>query len=504
MTDVFDETPTIVDGDVLEAAKENIQPLAKGRRVTALAGILSTPHAQRESRLSAARNRHRINVEVALEDEDDDPLEAYCRFVNWTVENYPQGHSAESGLLELLEEATRVLKDDRERKWRDDIRYLKLWVLYANYVEKPAIIYKFCLVNDIGTSHSLLYEEYATVLERASRRAEADEAYMLGIARKADPLERLENKHREFQKRMMASINLAPPVAAEPSNTSSSSSSRRLALAETASSSTSSSSRTRSARSGSTRARPAEDVFSPPATTASAPRPNGRIPVFVDPAGDAENDPDEASPWPELGTRKARIKENIPEVQKAQGTKLRQPGRSARSGSGTSRIAVYRDPAPSTSGVDEMPPPHAPSGKKEKGKSSIPVFRDEDAGEGSGSAGAAPKKEKGKSLLAVFRDEDAGDATAAQTAPGGKKPDKGKSSIAVFRDEEESEKGTPEVPSTPSFTPFRDDEPATPSSSNVPASVMKPRREALGLTESEALRRDPLKNYAPEERPEED
>lgn len=171
MTDVFDEAPTIVDGDLLEAAKENIQPLAKGRRVTTLASVLSTPHAQRESRLSAARSRHRINIEVALEDEDDDPLEAYCRFVDWTVENYPQGHSAESGLLELLEEATRVLKDNRGGQWRNDIRYLKLWVLYANYVEKPAIIYKFCLVNDIGTSHSLLYEEHATVLERASRCA---------------------------------------------------------------------------------------------------------------------------------------------------------------------------------------------------------------------------------------------------------------------------------------------------------------------------------------------
>lgn len=169
--DVFvDSTESIVDCDVLEAAKENIQPIAKGRRVTALSAILSTPHAQRDNRLAAARNRHRINVEVALEDEDDDPLEAYCRFVDWTVESYPQGHSAESGLLELLEEATRVLKNDRDGKWKDDIRYLRLWVLYASYVEKPAIIFKFCMVNEIGTTHALLYEEFASALEKAGRR----------------------------------------------------------------------------------------------------------------------------------------------------------------------------------------------------------------------------------------------------------------------------------------------------------------------------------------------
>ena len=168
--DVFqDNGPPIVDCDVLEAAKENIQPIAKGRKATALSAILSTPHAKRESRLASARTRLRINVEVALEDEDDDPLDAYCRFVDWTVENYPQGHSAESGLLELLEEATRVLRDDRDGVWKDDLRYLKLWVLYASYVEKPAIIYKFCLVNEIGTSHTQLYEEFAIALERAGR-----------------------------------------------------------------------------------------------------------------------------------------------------------------------------------------------------------------------------------------------------------------------------------------------------------------------------------------------
>ena len=180
-----ENTPVIVDCDVLEAAKENIQPLAKGRRVTALSAILSTPHAQREGRLAATRNRLRVNVELALEnsraddteeggsdtEDDADPLEAYCQFVYWVVENYPQGHSAESGLLELLEEATRVLKDHQNGKWRNDIRYLKLWVLYASYVEKPAIIYKFCMVNEIGTSHALLYEEFAIALERASRYA---------------------------------------------------------------------------------------------------------------------------------------------------------------------------------------------------------------------------------------------------------------------------------------------------------------------------------------------
>ncbi|CDO70466.1 hypothetical protein BN946_scf184569.g9 [Trametes cinnabarina] len=471
MSDVFNEEPpalSIVDCDVLEAAKENIQPLASGRRVTALSAILSTPHAQRESRLADARRRHRANVEIAMEDDDDDadPLEAYSRFVYWVVENYPQGHSAESGLLELLEEATRVLRDDRGGKWRGDLRYLKLWTLYASYVDKPTIIYKYLFVNEIGTSHALFYEEYAMALERAGRRVEADETYMLGIARKATPLERLEAKHREFQKRMMASPSLPSSSFAPTSSdtfdsslTGSTPAARRRALREpsaSSSSSSSSASRTRSTRAGSTRTPPvSQDVFAAPA----APRPNGRMPIFVDPSGDAENDPDQATnptPWPELGTRKARIKENTVEVSKAAGSTLRQAGKK-RVASG-SKISVFRDPGPEEGTSGDMPPPPVPASKKDKSKPSS------------------------------------------------------KNSVAIFRDGDEQESAAvPAVSSTPKFVPFKDEEDGTPtaSSSTVPPTAMKskpaPAVKPVAMSaEAEALRKDPFKNYSPDEKPVDD
>lgn len=176
LDDVFSEgnepADVIVDADVIEAVKENIQPLQKGRRATALSAIFSTPHAQRETILAKKRARFRLEVTQALEDEDEydgdeDPLDVYSRFVAWTLESYPQGQSAESGLLELLEEATRQLKD--RIQYKQDHRYLKLWTLYAGYVEKPAVIYSYLLANEIGTNFSQFYEEYADVLERDGR-----------------------------------------------------------------------------------------------------------------------------------------------------------------------------------------------------------------------------------------------------------------------------------------------------------------------------------------------
>ncbi|KAF9077412.1 Mad3/BUB1 homology region 1-domain-containing protein [Rhodocollybia butyracea] len=416
--DVFSSSfNAVVDCDVLEAAKENIQPLASGRRVTSLSSVLATPYAQRESKLVATRHRLRINVEMALEDEDDDPLEAYCILVNWTLENYPQGHSAESGLLELLEEATRVLKEDRGGKWRKEMKYLKLWMLYASFVEKPTIIYRFLLANDIGVELAILYEEYAAILERDGRRKEADDVYCLGIARKASPLDHLKGRYTDFQKRMMSSA--LPQIDAAPAGPITSTT--RRALASTAST-------------------PAAPLPSIPAQTRLHNAPNAPLRIFVDPSGSAAQSAEmEMNAWPDIGTRKTRVKENIPETKKLAGTTLKQAGKTKRlaSGSSGSTIVPYRDPGP-----DEMPPPPPPFVS---------------------TTSRPPSTPKGSSFT-PFVEPDSKPTTA---------------------------------PSTPRFTPFRDESTITSPFPSAPGSIMKPKKADVQspTSEAEALRKDPLKNY---------
>ncbi|KAI9457580.1 Mad3/BUB1 homology region 1-domain-containing protein [Lactarius psammicola] len=466
--DVFqEEQPVIVDGDLIEAAKENIQPLASGRRATTLSAVLSTPHAQRESKLAAARNRLRINVEIALEDEDDNPLEAYCQLVYWTLENYPQGHSAESGLLELLEEATRILKDHSDGYWRTDLRYLKLWVLYASYVENPTVIYRYLLANDIGTTFALLYEEFAIVLERNGRRADADETYLLGINRQASPVERLQAKHREFQKRMMLAIPLVPTPPPEQLQSTAATVAKRKVLGETT---TATKSGTRSSAhaastSVTTSSRVREDVFSSGSDAPLRSKPNARLQIFVDPfGGSGEGSQPQAAedaaatPWSELGTRKERTKENIPKVSKVNGATLRQPGRQQRVTSApaasSSRIPVFRDPVPSGGGT--MPPPLVRPNAQGRGKEREAV-----------------PKTPARALIVPPADDE-----------------------------------MKAIPATPRFVPFKDEvvkiQPSTPSTScgtqgaQVPDSVMKAKIGTTGKlasSEAEALRKDPFKNY---------
>ncbi|KAJ7461759.1 Mad3/BUB1 homology region 1-domain-containing protein [Mycena galericulata] len=342
--DVFSDTPNIVDFDVLEAAKENVQPLATGRRATALSAILSTPHAQRESKLAATRNRLRINVEIALEDEEDDPLEAYWRLVNWTVENYPQGQSAESGLVELLEEATRVLKDNREGKWRGEIKYLKLWLLYTSFVEKPTIIYNFLIANEIGTDFALLYEELAAVQERDGRRKEADDAYVLGIARRAAPLDHLKGRHIDFQKRMMCAPPL-PALPVLPAAPASVTEAIRPALASTSAATTSS------------------FPLSTPAVSrdSRAVAGNARLQVLADLTSEFSDAAGNA--FPDVGTRKTRVKENVPKTTKMTGSTLRQPGKTKRLASGAASAPTFM-PYVDSEAEAMPPPPSIPTAKK--------------------------------------------------------------------------------------------------------------------------------------------
>lgn len=221
---------------------------------------------------------------------------------------------------------------------------------------------------------------------------------MLGIARQAEPLDRLQNKHREFQKRMMSSASTpAPAPAPAPSTT------KRTVLG---------SSKTPSSSSH-------DDPFT--VAPSSAPRPNGRLQVFVDPSGAASqgNAEDDPTPYPDVGTRKTRVKENVPETKKAGGTTLKQAGKSKRvaSGSGPSKIAVFRD------GDGDMPPPPIPAPSK------------------------TPAKPSG-SKIAIFKDEE--EMPPPPVPSTAKTPGKPKSGIVPFKDE---------VPSTPTaaFTPFRDE-----------------------------------------------
>ena len=203
----------------------------------------------------------------------------------------------------------------------------------------------------------------------------ADEAYLLGINRRATPVEHLQAKYQDFQKRMMvATPHETGSLLEEPQPPTTTTTQRKVLKESTR---TSRSSRPTHSASTTVSSRPPGDVFGPGSGPSSRPKPpNARMQIFVDPSGASADealaaDDTVAGPWNELGTRKERIKENVPKVSKLKGTTLSQPGRqqrvtSASAASMSSRISVFRDPAPGEG--DPMPSPLAAPGAKVRGK----------------------------------------------------------------------------------------------------------------------------------------
>ncbi|PFH52982.1 hypothetical protein AMATHDRAFT_1710 [Amanita thiersii Skay4041] len=159
------------------------------------------------------RDRQRFKARLAKAlTEEDDPLAVYYQFVQWTIKHYGE-RDPKSGLAQLLEEATRVFREDP--LYKTDLRYLKLSSLYARQLPRSDAIsiYASLLSNKIGTSYSVLYEEYANLLEQDGRRTEADAIYCKGISCNARPLERLKTRYRDFQNRKGSSAPSASSSA---------------------------------------------------------------------------------------------------------------------------------------------------------------------------------------------------------------------------------------------------------------------------------------------------
>jgi checkpoint serine/threonine-protein kinase len=198
----------LIDFEIIENQKENIQSLPGGRSARNLATLfspsplhkLSTPTPSDTKNLNDAI---RMEYELELQNisESDDPLDIYDRYVRWTLDAYPSAQAtASSGLLPLLERATKTFLNSAQ--YKNDPRYLKLWLSYIRFFsDTPRETFAFLARHNIGDSLALFYEEFAAWLEGAGRWTQAEEVYKLGIEKEARPTPRLLRKFGEFQQR---------------------------------------------------------------------------------------------------------------------------------------------------------------------------------------------------------------------------------------------------------------------------------------------------------------
>lgn len=188
----------VINFAAIEAHKENVQPLVQGRSAHALNTALS----QRQAELRTQRKQFEDLVESEENADSDDPIDAWQKYVKWIIDNYPSGQSSESDLLVTLERCTRLFKSSTQ--YRNDVRYLRMWILYARNVDCPSDVYNYLLANEIGTNLASLYEELALVYEGQENFEKSDETYRMGVHRSAQPIDRLKRRYAEYQSRILS------------------------------------------------------------------------------------------------------------------------------------------------------------------------------------------------------------------------------------------------------------------------------------------------------------
>ncbi|CAI5747429.1 unnamed protein product [Peronospora destructor] len=178
-----------------EASKENVMPLKRGRNVIDLNKALRA-HDSFHTKLQLEDEAKAKECVIAASD-GDDPLTDWLEYVRWLEVKMPEDTRKK---FTVLEKCTRELKENA--RYRNDSRYIRLWIQYADLVSNPKDIFKYLYQNKIGERVSLFYIGWAYVLETMANYPQAHKIYLKASQKNAEPQDLLERKYKEFQRRM--------------------------------------------------------------------------------------------------------------------------------------------------------------------------------------------------------------------------------------------------------------------------------------------------------------
>ncbi|NXR20908.1 BUB1B kinase, partial [Cinclus mexicanus] len=129
----------------------------------------------------------------------DDPLDVWERYIKWTEQAFPGG-GKDGNLAAVLERAVTALHG--QQQYYKDPRYLNLWLKFGDCCNEPLDLYSYLHSQEIGTTLALLYITWAEALEARASFRKADLIFQEGLQHKAEPLDKLQAHHKQFQARV--------------------------------------------------------------------------------------------------------------------------------------------------------------------------------------------------------------------------------------------------------------------------------------------------------------
>ena len=178
-----------------EMSKENAAPLMRGRNVESFEKNLQKVKSK-DVLVEAERMKDRFERLIALDDTND-PLVHWLSYIKFHQETYTSDTHAQFLLMERC--ARTLISND---KYKGDVRFIRLCVLYADKTDHPGDVFKFLHQHKVGTSVALFWTAWAWVAEQKADYAFAEKLFLKGISKEAQPRKLLEQRHRQFQARM--------------------------------------------------------------------------------------------------------------------------------------------------------------------------------------------------------------------------------------------------------------------------------------------------------------
>lgn len=180
-----------MDFEQIELSKENVQPLAAGRNVRSLARALKAQEENSPEKTMSIFDDGCVEFENRLIEADcEDPMAVWDEYIKWAQQNATNDRLSQK-MVPLLQRCTRAFQKDE--RYKNDPRYLRVWIKYIDTVNDPADIFAFLEANGIGQRLALFYSSWALVLElKRSLYAEAYAKIEEGINKQAEPVEQLQ------------------------------------------------------------------------------------------------------------------------------------------------------------------------------------------------------------------------------------------------------------------------------------------------------------------------
>jgi hypothetical protein len=180
-----------------ELSKENAAPLQRGRNVAALERATLQKRDDKKRRVDDFEKRVRPSEAPFVTKMEGDPIVDWLAYIKYYQEYFP---SDTNDQFLLMERCTRALV--KMPQYADDDRFLAVCAKYADKTKDPGQVFKFLHQQKVGQKTALFWCAWAFVAEKANDFPFAEQVYKKALAKNAQPVALIQQRHQQFQRRM--------------------------------------------------------------------------------------------------------------------------------------------------------------------------------------------------------------------------------------------------------------------------------------------------------------